>query len=270
MLELNKVYNMDCLDGLKQLDDESVDLVVTSPPYDNLRAYNGFSFDFENIAKELYRVMKKGGVIVWVVGDQVINGSESGTSFRQALYFKEIGFNLHDTMIYEKNGMASPPDTNRYYQKFEYMFVFSKGKPKTVNLLQDRKNNYSYSENKKSHKRNSRTGKLEYGKKIEAKEYGTRFNIWLYNTGGKSANLTIDHPAVFPEKLVQDHIYSWSNRGDVVLDPFMGSGTTAKMAILNDRKWIGFEISGEYCKLIEKRINGIYRQIDIFDFLEGE
>lgn len=271
MLELNKVYNMDCLDGLKLLDNECVDLTVTSPPYDNLRAYNGYSFDFENIAKELYRVTKQGGIVVWVVGDQSIKGSETGTSFRQALFFKDIGFNLHDTMIYEKNGMASPPDTNRYYQKFEYMFVFSKGKPKTVNLIKDRENKEYYFD-KKSHRRNPKTNKIEYFGVIKAQEKGVRFNIWKYNVGGKNKDFEDgdDHPAYFPEELANDHIISWSNKNDIVLDPFMGSGTTAKMAILNDRNWIGFEISEEYCKVIEKRINGIHRQTDIFDFLEGE
>ena len=269
-LEINKIYNMDCLDGLKLLDDECIDLTVTSPPYDNLRTYNGYSFDFENIAKELYRVTKQGGVVVWVVGDQVINGSESGTSFRQALYFKEIGFNLHDTMIYEKNGMASPPDSNRYYQKFEYMFVFSKGKPKTTNLIEDRKNTFTGI--KKSHKRNPKTGKVEYGNEIKLREMGRRFNIWIYNVGGKNFDLNgFDHPAIFPEELANDHIISWSNKDDVVLDPFMGSGTTAKMAILNDRKWIGFEISEEYVELTNNRIDGIYPQLSIFDFYnEGE
>jgi len=136
-MQINKVYNENCLDTMSRMPDEFIDLTVTSPPYDNLRTYNGYSFDFESIAKELYRVTKEGGVVVWIVGDATINGSESGTSFRQALYFKEIGFNLHDTMIYNKN--ARFPENVRYYQEFEYMFVFSKGKPKAFNALTQRK-----------------------------------------------------------------------------------------------------------------------------------
>jgi DNA modification methylase len=250
MIELNKNYNIDCLEGLKLLDDNCIDLTITSPPYDNLRTYNGYSFDFEGIAKELYRVTKRGGVIVWVVGDQVINGSESGTSFRQALYFKEIGFNLHDTMIYEKNSSTFPANdkSNRYTQIYEFMFVMSKGKPNTCNLIKDKKNIW--------------VGHKDFGGKLKkpVPEYSARNNIWKYTTSFDEAN---EHPAPFPEELVKDHIITWSNVGDVVMDIFMGSGTTAKMAIVNDRKWIGFEISTEYCEIIEKRINGLYPQLSM-------
>ncbi|MDD2519122.1 MAG: site-specific DNA-methyltransferase [Bacilli bacterium] len=244
---MNEIYNMDCLEGLRLLDDECIDLVVTSPPYDNLRDYNGYSFDFENIAKELYRVIKDGGVVVWVVNDQTVNGSESGTSFRQALYFKEIGFNLHDTMIYEKNSSTYPSnkDSVRYSQIFEFMFVISKGQPKTINLICDKKNKWS------GHKDFS--GKL----KKSVPDYSPRNNCWKYTT---SFNDKTGHPAVFPEKLAEDHIISWSNKKDVVLDIFMGSGTTAKMALINDRQFIGFEISKEYCDIANKRIDYYKRQ----------
>ena len=254
MIELNKIYNEDCLIGLKKIDDESIDLTVTSPPYDNLRTYNGYSFDFENIAKELFRVTKNGGVVMWNVGDQVVNGSESGTSFRQALYFIELGFNLHDTMIYEKNSSTFPASKkgNRYTQIFEYMFVFSKGKQKTSNLIIDKENKWA------GHKDFS--GKL----KNEVPKYSPRNNIWKYTT---SFNDKTDHPAVFPEQLAQDHILSWSNKNDVVLDIFMGSGTTAKMAILNDRNYLGFEISEEYCNIANERIKDLEKQTDIFEFI---
>jgi site-specific DNA-methyltransferase (adenine-specific) len=252
MLTLNTNYNMDCLDGLKLLDDKSIDLTITSPPYDNLRTYNGYSFDFENIAKELYRVTKDGGVIVWVVGDQTINGSETGTSFRQALYFKELGFNIHDTMIWEKNSSTFPSSVKslRYTQIFEYMFILSKGQPKTANLIIDKKNIWA------GYKDFS--GKL----KKEVPDYSPRNNIWKITT---SFNDKTEHPAVYPEELVNDHILTWSNPQDTVLDIFMGSGTTAKMAILNNRNWIGFEISKEYCDIIHKRIDGLYPQVSIFD-----
>ena len=258
---------MDCLDGLRQLEDGCIDLTITSPPYDNLRTYKGFSFDFESIAKELYRVMKQGGVIVWVVGDQTINGSESGTSFKQALYFKEIGFNLHDTMIYLKD-QSSFPDTNRYYQVFEYMFVFSKGVPKTVNLIEDRKNIWGGETSYGKASYRQKDGSLKVKDKIKVKEYGIRYNVWQISNGkGRTTKdeIAYEHPAIFPEELANDHIITWSNKGDVVMDIFMGSGTTAKMAIVNDRKWIGFEISKEYCDIIEKRINGLYPQLSIFD-----
>lgn len=266
MLPLNTIYNQDCLEGLKLLDDNSIDLTVTSPPYDNLRTYNGFSWDFEGVAKELYRVTKQGGVVVWIVGDATIDGSETGTSFKQALYFKEIGFNLHDTMIYEKNGPPFP-SSNRYNQVFEFMFVFSKGKPKTVNLIKDRKNRWGGTSTfGKSSNRNT-DGTLSERKKRMVNEYGVRFNIWKINSGsGYSTKdkIAFQHPAIFPEQLAQDHIISWSNEGDIVLDPFMGSGTTAKMAILNNRQYIGFELSKEYCELAEERIKNATQQITLF------
>ncbi len=247
MLELNKTYNMDCLEGLKLLDDNSIDLTVTSPPYDNLRTYNGYSFDFENIAKELYRTTKDGGVVVWIVNDSTINGSESGTSFKQALYFKEIGFNLHDTMIWNK-GSFSFPSKNCYHQVFEYMFVFSKGTPKTINLIYD-KPNLSFGVDKSGVGRRKIDGTKKIEKRKPAKEFSRR-NNWWYIPPQKGK----EHPAVFPEQLANDHIISWSNEGDIVFDPFMGSGTTGKMAKLNNRNYIGFEISKEYCDIAEERL----------------
>lgn len=245
---------MDCLDGLKLLDDESVDLTVTSPPYDNLRTYNGYSFDFENIAKELYRVTKQGGVVVWVVGDATVNGSETGTSFRQALYFKEVGFNLHDTMIYAKENYV-PLTHNRYEQQFEYMFVLSKGKPKTFNPLM-KKNAYFGNSGGGTFRQNGKD--LEKKHKTEdIKEMSIKPNIFWYKIGNLNTSdekYAHKHPAIFPEKLANDHILSWSNVGDTVLDIFMGSGTTAKMAMFQNRNYIGFEISEEYCKIAEKRI----------------
>lgn len=265
MIEIDNIYNMDCLEGMRQMESESVDLTVTSPPYDNLRTYNGYCFDFENIAKELYRVTKKGGVVVWVVGDATIDGDETGTSFRQALYFKEIGFKLFDTMIYQKPPLGAVGNNTTYWQAFEYMFVFSKGKPSVINLICDRKNKDSREGDKGttrlvdgSLKNISRGG---YG------EYGRRTNVWEYLVGkGHSTkdNFAYVHPAMYPEKLAADHIRSWSNEGDIVLDPFMGSGTTAKMALTLNRHYIGFEISDEYCKIIEKRLMPLKTQYKLF------
>lgn len=248
MIDFNKIYNIDCVKGMKLIEDEIIDLIVTSPPYDNLRKYNGYSFNFELVAKEIYRIIKKNGVLVWVVSDATVNGSETGSSFKQALHFMNIGFNLHDTMIYEKNSPAYPAQKNglRYTQIFEYMFVFSKGKP-YVNLICDKKNKWA------GH--NSWSGIL----KNEVPKYSPRNNIWKYTTSFNGVN----HPAPFPEKLVEDHILTWSKVGELVLDPFMGSGTTAKMAIANNRKYLGFEISKEYCDLAEKRINDIQIKLQI-------
>jgi DNA modification methylase len=253
MLELNEIYCMDNVEGCKLLDDNSIDLTITSPPYDCLRLYKGYSFDFESLAKELYRVTKKGGVVVWVVGDATVKGSETGTSFKQALYFKEIGFNLHDTMIYKKNGTGACGSNLSYWQAFEYMFVFSKGKIKTVNRLDN---------GKPRSKGGIRTGRLtaDGKQKIEKRSNGEgklqiRNNIWEYNVGFLSGDDKIEHPAKFPEQLVTDHLLSWSLPNNIILDPFMGSGTTGKCCVLNNRNYIGFEIAQEYVDLANERIN---------------
>ena len=246
-MEINKIYCEDCLETMRRMPDEFVDLVVTSPPYDNLRKYKGskrksktgYSFDFEPIAEELARVVKKNGVVVWVVGDEVQKGSESATSFCQAMYFILQGFKLHDTMIYEKNSVTFPArrDGNRYTQIFEYMFVFTKGKLK-ANLICDKKNKWA--------------GVPSFDGKVRpAPEFSPRTNIWKFTT---SFNDKTGHPAVFPEELARDHILSWSKKGALVYDPFMGSGTTAKAAVMNGRHYIGSEISKEYCKIAEKRL----------------
>lgn len=248
-MELNKIYNMDCIQGMKQLESNSVDLTVTSPPYDNLRTYDGFEWDFEGVANELFRVTKDGGVVVWIVNDATIEGNETLTSFKQALYFQSIGFNVHDTMIWHKPGCFNFGSNYCYKQSFEYMFVFSKGKPKSINFIRDvpakcgGKLIDGIKHNTDGTKRVSKDS-------VVLDDYKKRENVWAINP----ATVNNGHPAVFPESLAQDHILSWSSPGDVVLDPFMGSGTTAKMALLNDRKFIGFELSENYHKIAEQRI----------------
>ena len=268
-MKTNTIYNENCITGMKEhIEDNSVDLTVTSPPYDNLRAYEDnidetWNFEvFKEIADELYRVTKDGGVVVWVVGDAVIDGSETGSSFRQALYFKEIGFNIHDTMIYEKNGASFPASkkSTRYSQVFEYMFIFSKGKPKTTNLLFDRKNRWAGSKNFGKTSSRGKDGERKSSDGFTVAEYGARYNIWKFNTGrGYSTKdeIAYEHPAIFPEKLAEDHIVTWSNPGDVVLDPFMGSGTTAKLCIKTNREYIGFELSEKYYNIAKKRLSTI-------------
>jgi DNA modification methylase len=245
----DSIYIGDCLDVLSTFDADMIDLVVTSPPYDNLRTYNGFSFDYKEIAKQLYRVCKDGGVVVWVIADATINGSETGTSFEHALFFKQIGFNIHDTMIYLKDQLAYPTN-NRYYGAFEYMFVFSKGKPKTVHLIKDRMNK-SFGRvihGKDRQSDGSFKEKSRRGLKID--KYGVRWNYWLMYNQKRG----FKHPACFPEDLARDHIVSWSNIGDLVLDPFAGSGTTLKVARDNGRHYIGIEISKDYVDVIKQRL----------------
>ena len=255
---VNKILCGACQEVLASLKEECVDLTVTSPPYDNIRDYKGYSFeeeDFRAIVRQLFRVTKKGGVVVWIVGDATMKGSESGTSFRQALGFMEGGFKLHDTMIYEKNTSSFPARRTgkRYTQIFEYMFVFCKGKIKTGNLICDKPNKWAGWTNWGKNTQRGKDGKLKKTKDIKpVPEFSPRNNIWRYNVGkgfNSSDKESHGHPAIFPEKLAEDHILSWSNEGDVVLDPFVGSGTTCKMAKKNKRHYIGIDISEEYCNL---------------------
>src|SRR3990167_536277 len=250
---INQVWLGDCLEYMKLMPDKCVDLVVTSPPYGNIRDYDGYTFNFNEIANELFRIIKDGGVLVWVVGDQTIDGNESGESFRQALFFKEVGFNLHDTMIYDK-GKVVFPDANRYHPCFEYMFVLSKGRPKSINLLKDRKNKWSKSWGKKTFRQ--KNGERKQKEVINLEEYGVRYNIWTIKNGfihTTRDDYAFEHPAMFPEELAGDHIISWSNKGDLALDSMNGSGTTIKMAKIFGRNYIGIEISEKYCKIAEAR-----------------
>lgn len=265
-----RLYNGDCIEVMQDLISKGVkvDLTVTSPPYDNLRTYNGtceWNFEiFKKVAQCLYDITSDGGVVVWVVGDATIKGSETGTSFRQALYFKDIGFNLHDTMIWNKTKVVPlDPKCNRYWQSFEYMFILSKGKPKSCNYIKEPCKHagkkaiaYQYEAD-----RRKRIDRVENQKNHVVKENKVKSNVWLF-TPVKSEN----HPAPFPEQLGNDHIISWSNEGDLVLDCFMGSGTTGKMAVLNNRRFIGIEKVKEYFDISEKRINNATnnRQLKLF------
>lgn len=239
-LPLDQIICGDNCEVMRTLPSESIDLVVTSPPYDDLRTYGGHSWDFYGVAWNLKRLLKPGGVIVWVVADATKDGSETGSSFQQALHFKGVGLNIHDTMFYEKSGVAFP-GVGRYHNAVEFAFVLSLGKPKAVNIIKDRKNQFVL---KRPDEATAR------------QEYGARYNIWRYSTGGgrigdKAAH---EHPAPFPEALARDHILSWSNPGDVVLDPFSGSGTTAKMARETGRRFIGIEVNPQYVEISWKRL----------------
>jgi len=251
------LYKGDCLEVMKGLDNNSIDLVITSPPYDSLRTYNNNSEWNEDIwkgvIKELYRLIKAHGVVVWVVGDSVIKGSETGTSFKQALYAIDCGFRLHDTMLFEKNSSAFPSrrDGNRYTQIFEYMFIFSKSSPKCT-LLCDKKNKWAGHTNWGNNTQYDKDGNLVKTNDIKPiKEFSPRNNIWKYTVG---FNKKTRHPAVFPDKLAEDHIKSWSNENDTVLDPFMGSGTTGVACKNLNRRFIGIELDDAYFEIAKERI----------------
>jgi len=251
-LEPDRIYNEDCLATMSRMPDGFVDMVVTSPPYDGMKSYNGYSFDFENVAKELFRVIKEGGVVVWVVGDETKAGDETGTSFRQALYFKEIGFRLFDTMIWHKPNSFNFGSNDCYRQSFEYMFVFTKGKIATRNLIKDVPAKMAGRTVKGA--RRHVNGVRDEVPDFVVPEYKRRDNVWDIMVAQEKG--TGKHPAVFPEALAGDHILSWSNPGEIVYDPFMGSGTVAKAARSLGRRFIGSEISAEYCEIAERRLSG--------------
>jgi len=248
----------DCLEMMKTIPDGSVDLTVTSPPYDNMKTYNGNNaiwgeHVWGGVLVELFRCTKPGGVVVWIVCDATIKGSETGTSFKQALWAMECGFNLHDTMIWNKPFIVPRP-SNRYENSAEYMFVFSKGKPKTVNLIKD-KPNKGFGRKITGHKRNEKGIPVKLHGAISGKtvaEFGTRHNVWLIDTNrGKNGH---SHPATFPDKLANDHILSWSKPGDTVLDCFMGSGTTGVACKNLGRDFIGIELDEGYFEIAKSRI----------------
>ena len=278
---LNKILHGDCLDNLPVFDPDCVDLVVTSPPYDGLRDYHGYRFNCASVAKALYRVLKPGGVVVWVVADAVVDGGETGTSFRQALTFDAAGFRIHDTMIYEKNTCSFPArrDGNRYSQTFEYMFVFSKGRPKTANLLCDKPNKWAGSTNWGKNTDRGKDGQLRQKKDIKpVEEFSPRNNVWRYvpfyeqdeaaedvaasevrryvvgGGIGQKDRTAYRHPATYPDQLAADHILTWSKPGEVVLDPMAGSGTTCLAAQRLGRQFIGIDVSREYCELACRRL----------------
>lgn len=269
-MELSGFFNMDCMEGMKQIPDETVDLVVTSPPYDNLRTYNGNNDQWSestwmSVINDLHRVIKPGGVVVWIVGDATVNGSETGTSFRQAIYAMDVGFNLHDTMIWQKDGFSAVGAlASRYCPVFEYMFIFSKGKPKTFNPIKDRKNKWA-GNSIHGTIRNDDGSIKPVSTKGALSEHGQRFNVWDINA--EKSNKT-GHPAPFPIQLASDHIKSWSNPGDIVLDPFTGSGTTAIACHNLNRKFIGFELDPDYYRMATERLETHKAQLNMFLDLE--
>ena len=267
---LGKIYHSECTKVLANLKNK-IDLVVTSPPYDQMRAYKGFKFDFRAIANGLADSLKEGGVIVWVVADQTDNFTESGNSFRQALYFKRIGLKIYDTMIFRKV-MVIPMNTDRYSHEFEYMFIFSKGKVKTFNPIKAQSKSFfpgkieDYSKRKSAASRDKSI--MPAGdSKFESNRYKKLGNIWTYKTGHGSTTkdkIAFKHPATYPEKLASDHIISWSNEDDLVLDPMCGSGTTCKMAHSLNRRWIGIDMTEEYCDITKQRVESIAKINSLF------
>jgi site-specific DNA-methyltransferase (adenine-specific) len=255
---INQIIEGNCVEVMKQFDDEIIDLTITSPPYDDLRNYKGFIFPFEDIAKELFRITKHGGVVIWVVNDATINGNETGTSFKQALYFQQIGFNLHDTMIFRKTNPIPQIYRKRYNNEFEYMFVFSKGTVKTHNPIMVDCLHAGLELNGTTYKNFSKNEQVREKLANPVKDKKIKGNIWEYVVGKKQEDQEAKgHPAPFPCELVRDHIKSWTNQGDLVFDPMCGSGTTPRVACEMGRKYIGIDISQEYCEIAKQRVQRI-------------
>lgn len=258
-----KILQGDCLEIMREFTEEYIDLTVTSPPYDDLRTYGGNISQWNDekwkcVISELFRITKTGGTVVWVVGDATIDGSETGTSFKQALFAKECGFNLHDTMIYLKPGFSAVGAlATRYAPVFEYMFVFTKGKIKTFNPIKDRECKYPNSKLSGTIRNKDGTMKRmsNEGKRFAIDGLGQRFNVWEINP------ISNGHPAPFPESLARDHIISWSNEGDLILDPFLGSGTTGVAAKKLNRHFIGIELNPNYVEMATRRINSISKPL---------
>lgn len=260
----NWLMKGNCVERISSIGDNSIDLTVTSPPYDSLRSYNGNNSQWnesvwKDVINELFRITSDGGVVVWICQDKCINGGESGTSFKQALHAMECGFRLYDTMIWNKPSPQAPTE-GRYYDVFEYMFIFSKGKPKTLNLLEDRPNKTAGAVSKKE-TRSCREDRKITDKKRTVKEFSRRFNVWDISRGRNKTT----HPAVFPEQLVNDHIISWSNEGDTIFDPFMGSGTTGYVSNQLNRKFIGVELDDTYFEIAINRIIGNESNLNMVD-----
>ena len=255
MKRFNQFIKGDAVEVLgKKVPEDFIDLVVTSPPYENLRNYNGYSFRADRMLRALFRVMKPGGVCVWVIGDK-IKGGRSLISFDHAFIARECGFTVHDVMIYQKKNTPFMR-SNAYTNCYEFMFVFSKGKPKTFNPLKEptKRNGWETAVCNKG------PDALNNKVPVKLNKEKTRTNIWQYavGLGGSTRDkIAFQHPAIFPEKLAQDHILSWTNEGDIVLDPMCGSGTTCKMAKQNKRQFIGIDMSEEYIKVAEERCRGI-------------
>jgi len=263
---INSIITGNCVEVMKGIESSSIDMCITSPPYDNLRTYKGYEFPFDDIVKELFRIIKKGGVVVWVVSDATIKGSETGTSFKQALKFMDEGFNLHDTMIFKKKNPIPQIYRKRYNNEFEYMFVFSKGNVITHNPIKV-PCLHAGLELKGTTYKNFSVGTQKRGKLANpVKQEKIKGNIWEYVVGKNVVDQEAkNHPAPFPYALAKDHILSWSNKGEIVLDPMCGSGTSLVAAKDLGRKFIGIDISEEYCKMAKERLAKHVVEKSLFD-----
>lgn len=264
LMDFGRIYNENCISTLQRMQDDLIDMTITSPPYDDLRDYNGYHFPVEAIAAELYKKTKPGGVVIWVVGDRTVDGDETLTSFRHALTFQEAGFKVHDTMLYVKRNPIPSDCGKRYRQAFEYMFCFSKGQPRTFNPITEptKSAGQKITAFRITGKGRGNVPDEDIGRQIKSERKVS--NIFSYNVGSSSSKdkIAFKHPAIFPEQLVEDQIRTWTNKGDIVYDCFMGSGTTAKVAHQLGRLWLGSEISEEYVRIGNERLEPYLNKLE--------
>jgi len=256
---MNKIICADSQEFMQEMPEEIVQLTVTSPPYDNLRTYKGYSFDEDEMIKGLYRVTKPGGVVVWIVADATIKGSKSGSSWRQAEKFRKAGFKIHDVMIWHKNKL--PVNAKRYEPSWEYMFIFLKGKIKIFNPIMVKKLYKDKRKNKTAHRTKNGSRPKTCSSRPDL-DFKVKENLWYYPVGGghmTKDKIAYKHPAIFPENIARDHIITWSNKFDLVFDPMNGAGTTTKMAKFLHRRYIGIDCSEEYCNIAKKRLEGAFK-----------
>jgi site-specific DNA-methyltransferase (adenine-specific) len=265
-VELNKVYQQDCIVGMRKIPDGAIDLVVTSPPYDNLRDYNGYSVDLNETGKNIYRILKDGGVAVMVIQDQTKNFGKSLTSFRTIVdWCDNVGFKLFECVIYRKNGTEGAWWKNRFRVDHEYMPIFLKGeKPQYFNkdsLKVKSKHGGKIMTGFANRKTNGETGKSITKAINEMKCRGT---VWDYLMAGDKDPVKRKHPAPFPDKIPFDFINCFCPPNGIVLDPFVGSGSTVVGAKKLNRSFIGFDISEEYCNLTRKRLDSVSPDDELF------
>ena len=253
---INSIICGDSAEVLKNFPDNSIDMVVTSPPYDGLRDYNGFSLDLHKIGKEIYRVLKDGGIAVMVIQDATKDFAKSLTSFRTIVdWCDNVGFRLFETVIYHKNGTEGAWWKQRFRVDHEYMPIFMKGKKPQYFNKEPLKIPSKHGGKVMSGSGNRRTdGTLSETVRRPINTMKCRGTVWDYLMAGDKNPLKRKHPAVFPDKIPYDCIQCFCPEGGLVLDPFIGCGSTAVMAKVLGRNYIGIDISREYCDLAEERI----------------
>lgn len=264
---VDKVHCMECVEGMEMLPDDCVDLVVTSPPYDAVRKYNGFAFDLHQTGAQIHRVLKDGGIAAMVIQDQTKDFGKSLTSFRTIIdWCDSFGFKLFECVIYRKNGSEGAWWKHRFRVDHEYIPLFLKGDRPAYFDKQPLRVPSKHGGKVMSGSGNRRTDGATNGTvRREINATKCRGTIWNYLMAGDKNPLKRKHPAVFPDAIPSDLIQCFCPPGGIVLDPFIGSGSTAVQALKHERHFIGFDISQEYCDLCNQRLEKDVETATLFE-----